>query len=214
MEGACFDLEAGPKPNSDFRQALAYCKRKMVLTMGSTLVLIRLAGMMQNQKSRDADDADFRAALKNTFPCFMPDAHLLLQEIIEDGLLLRVGTALTFSHLSFQEFLAARDLQDPTGNRPKRSLSWYYNGQDWWREVLAFYVTLTDRPADMDEWLIVRAIASTTTVVDLGERVHYLRKALSAAFPAYKHTPTVDQLYEKLQRKATKHAGTEDAHTE
>jgi hypothetical protein len=71
------------------------------------------------------------------------------------------------------------------GNRPKQALSWYYNGQDWWREVLAFYVTLTDRPGDMDEWLIERAIASSTTVVDLGERVHYLRKALSTAFPAY-----------------------------
>ena len=172
-----------------------------------TIVLTRLAGMLQNQKSRDADDANFRAALKHTFPFFMPDSDELLEEIIEDGLLVRVGTALTFSHLSFQEFLAARDLNDPMGNRPKLALSWYYNGQDWWREVLAFFVTLTDRPGDMDEWLINRAIASSTTVVDLGERLHYLRKALSTAFPAYKRTPTVDELYQKLRRKARKSMG-------
>ena len=176
-----------------------------------TVVLTRLAGMLQNQKSRDADDANFRAALKHTFPGFMPDWDQLLEEIIEDGLLVRVGTALTFCHLSFQEFLAARDLNDPMGNRPKQALGWYYNGQDWWREVLAFYVTLTDRPGDMDEWLIHRAITSSTTVVDLGERVHYLRKALSVAFPAYKRTPTVDELYEKLRRKARKSGGTADA---
>lgn len=172
-----------------------------------TIVLTRLAGMLQHQKSRDADDGTFRAALKHTFPFFMPDWDQLLQEIIEDGLLVRAGLSLTFSHLSFQEFLAARDLQDPMGNRPKQALSWYYNGQDWWREVLAFYVTLTDRPSDMDEWLIDRAIASSTTVVDLGERVHYLRKSLSTAFPAYKRTPTVDQLYEKLRRKDRKSSG-------
>src|SRR5665213_741992 len=124
----------------------------------------------------------------------MPDSDQLLEEIVEDGLLVRAGSALTFSHLSFQEFLAARDLNDPMGNRPKQALSWYYNGQDWWREVLAFYVTLTDRPGDMDEWLISRAIGSSTIAGDLGERVDYLRNALSNAFPAYKHTPAVDQL--------------------
>jgi len=176
-----------------------------------TIVLTRLAGMLQNHKSRDGDDAKFRAALKHTFPFFMPDWDRLLHEIIEDGLLVRVGTALTFSHLSFQEFLAARDLHDPMGNRPKQALSWYYNGEDWWREVLAFYVTLTDRPGDMDEWLMARAISSTSTVVDLGERVHYLRKALSSAFPAYKHTPSVEQLYEKLGRKTRRSRGQEDS---
>ena len=173
-----------------------------------TVVLTRLAGMLQNQNNRDAGDADFRSALKHTFPFYMADSDQLLQEIVEDGLLVRVGTALTFSHLSFQEFLSARDLQDPMGNRPKQALGWYYHGEDWWREVLAFYVTLSDRPEEMDEWLISRAIKSTTTVVDLEERVHYLRKSLLAAFPAYKNTPGVDRLYGQLQRKARKFAGT------
>jgi hypothetical protein len=92
------------------------------------------------------------------------DWEQFLQDVVEDGLLVRVGTALTFSHLSFQEFLAARDSRDHMGNRPRQALSWYFNGRDCWREVLAFYVTLSDRPGETDEWLIKRAIASSTTV--------------------------------------------------
>ena len=130
------------------------------------------------------------------------DWEQFLQDVVEDGLLVRVGTALTFSHLSFQEFLAARDLRDPMGTRPKQALSWYFNGNDWWREVLSFYVTLSDRPGEIDEWLIKRAIASSTTVSDLEARVQHLRDALKAAFPAYNETSAVGQLFGDLRSKA------------
>jgi hypothetical protein len=175
-----------------------------------TIVLTRLAGMLQSQENRDADEANFRAALKHTFPFFLPDADRLLEEIVEDGLLVHVGAALTFSHLSFQEFLAAKDLHDPMGNRHKQALNWYYKGEDWWKEVLAFYVTLTDRPGEMDEWLISRALSSSTAAVDLVERVDYLRNAVAAAFPAYRGTPTIDQLSEKLRSKTRKSRGDSD----
>ncbi len=88
------------------------------------------------------------------------------------------------------------------GNRPKQALSWYFNGKDWWREVLAFYVTLSDRPGETDEWLIKRAIASSTTVADLDTRVQHLRGVLNAAFPAYNETSAVGQLYGELKSKA------------
>jgi hypothetical protein len=166
------------------------------------IVLARLAGMLQHEEKRDATDSDFRSALKNSISGMNSDWEQFLQDVVEDGLLVRVGTGLTFSHLSFQEFLAARDLRDHMGNRPKQALSWYFNGKDWWREVLAFYITLSDRPGETDEWLIKRAIASSTTVADLQARVQHLRGPLKAAFPAYKETTAVQQLLTELGTKA------------
>jgi len=93
------------------------------------------------------------------------------------------------------------------GTRPKQALGWYLNGKDWWREVLAFYVTLTDRPGDTDEWLINRALVSSSAAPDLEERVTYLRKAIQAAFPAYKETSGARQLFDKLKLKVGKKSG-------
>ncbi len=171
-------------------------------TRDKEVALARLAGMLQHENRRDATAADFRNALKRSISFLSPDWDQFLQEIIEDGLLVRVGTALTFAHLSFQEFLAARDLRDHQGNRPRQALSWYLNGKDWWRETLAFYVTLLDRPGDTDEWLIDRALASATTATDLKNRVSYLRKSIQSAFPAYKETSGARTLLDRLERKA------------
>jgi hypothetical protein len=175
-------------------------------TRDKEVALARLAGMLQHDNKRDANEADFRNALKRSLSFLSPEWEQFLQEIIEDGLLVRIGTSLTFAHLSFQEFLAARDLRDHQGNRPKQALSWYLNGKDWWREVLAFYVTLLDRPGDTDEWIIDRALSSASTATDLKDRVCYLRKSIQAAFPAYKESSGARELFERLERKVGRRA--------
>jgi hypothetical protein len=124
------------------------------------IALTRLAGMLQNRGDQDATEADFRNALKASLAGLTDFWDDLLEEIVEDGLLVRAGNELTLSHQSFQEFLAARDLRDHMGNRPKQALGWYLTGNDWWKEVLAFYMTLSDRPADTDEWVVDRTLKS------------------------------------------------------
>jgi hypothetical protein len=140
-------------------------------------------------------------AVRHSLSFLEPDWQAFLQEIIEDGLLVRVGSLLLFAHLSFQEFLAAKDLQDPQGQRPKQTLSWYLNGKDWWKEVLGFYVTLTDRPGDTDEWVLDRALISTSSAPDLVDRVSWLRTAIQSAFPSYQETIAAKQLWERLLTK-------------
>jgi hypothetical protein len=170
-------------------------------TRDKEVALARLAGMLQHVNRRDASEADFRSALKHSLSFLSRHWDQFLQEIIENGLLVRVGTNLTFAHLSFQEFLAARDLRDHQGTRPKQALSWYLNGKDWWKESLAFYVTLSDRPGDTDEWVVKRALASTATSPNLTERVRYLRSAIKSAFPAYEETSGARLLFERLEQK-------------
>jgi hypothetical protein len=66
---------------------------------------------------------------------------------------------------------------------------------------------MTDRPAEINEWIAKRALASTSTVVDLFERALYLKEALLVAFPAYHEHKGAAQLYAQLQRKAERLAG-------
>jgi hypothetical protein len=154
-------------------------------------VLTRLAGILHLREKRDGTEVDFKTAVKASLSTFLSSWDSLLNEIVEDGLLTRVGASLAFSHLSFQEFLAARDLQEPTGHRAKQALRWYLLGNDWWREVLMFYVSLADRPADSEHWIADNAekasvkATSTESVGDLLERATYLQETLNAAFPAY-----------------------------
>jgi len=169
------------------------------------VVLTRLAGMLQHDHKRDATESDFKAAIKNSMNAIAPEWEQFLQDTIEDGLLQRISGILTYSHLSFQEFLASRDLRDHMGQRPKQALGWYLKGDDWWKETLAFYVTLLDRPGEVDEWLLKRALASSTTVPDLEDRVQYLRRAIKSAFPAYNETSACTGLLSELSHKALKY---------
>ncbi len=170
------------------------------------IVLTRLAGMLQHDHKRDASESDFKAAVKNSLNSLTSDWDRLLQEIIEDGLLIRAGGSLTFSHLSFQEFLAARDLRDHMGQRPKQALGWYLKGDDWWKETLAFYVTLLDRPGEVDEWLIKRALNCSSPAPDLEGRVQNLRRSIKAGFPSYVQTAACETMYQSMARKARKYS--------
>jgi hypothetical protein len=98
-----------------------------------------------------------------------------------------------FRHLSFQEYLAAEFLHgDQSGQRAKPVLRRFYSGEDWWREVLAFYMTRTPNPASMEEWLIKQATAAKSSLeatyvrsLELDGRLNDLRKALRDGFPSY-----------------------------
>jgi len=168
------------------------------------VVLARLAGILQHEHKRDATESDFRSAIKHSMNSLAPKWERFLQDIVEDGLLLRIGGSLTFSHLSFQEFLASRDLRDHMGHRPKQALGWYLSGDDWWKETLAFYVTLLDRPGEADEWLLKRAILCTSPAPDLEPRVEHLRRAIKVAFPAYIETASCESLSRDVAHKARK----------
>ncbi len=96
---------------------------------------------MHYDSKRDALEHTFQVAIRATLASFENSWQELLNETLQDGLLVRTGTALTFCHQSFQEYLAARDLQsDPTRRKPRQALSAFLKGNNWWREVLAFYV--------------------------------------------------------------------------
>ena len=76
-------------------------------------VLTRFAALLHIDRRRDGGEADFKAAMKETLPGLVDRWQRLLEELVQDGLLVPAGLNYTFAHLSFQEFLAAKDLFDP-----------------------------------------------------------------------------------------------------
>ena len=120
---------------------------------------------------------------------------------------MRIGQDLVFAHLSFQEYLAAQYLaSDPKGRRPTHALNSFLRGEDWWKEILEFYIISRDDPATLDDW-IMRASGGVGTrdreaVLSQGlqettTRLNSLAKVLSETFSGY--SPKFNQ---KRQPKA------------
>jgi hypothetical protein len=136
---------------------------------------------------------------------FLEQWRGLLDELMEDGLLVRMGfNSVAFSHLSFQEYLAASELTDPNGTRQQLIIKKFLSGEDWWREVLAFYVSMSKRPDETELWVRRAAVevSNLKPVYDLQQRFEFLMNALESAWPAWTSKQTL-QLAKDLS-KSTK----------
>lgn len=113
-----------------------------------------MAYRMHLSHRTDCAESMFVQAVTNTMPALGSQANDLLAEIIQDGILVRVGQDLVFAHLSFQEYLAAQYLaSDPMGNRAAHALRSFLRGEDWWKEVVEFYLISRDDPVTLDDWI-------------------------------------------------------------
>ncbi|MGI8991120.1 MAG: hypothetical protein ACR2I2_16270, partial [Bryobacteraceae bacterium] len=145
-------------------------------------------------KKREATDADFSTAVRDRSSAMANDWRLILEEVLRDGLLTRVGSQYTFCHQSFQEFMTAKDFWAPKRQRADNALSWFLSGDDWWREVLVFYIALSGQPAEMDQWIEegVQKIFSkgrNARKADLESRWTALRQSIQQGFPLHELTP-------------------------
>jgi hypothetical protein len=156
-------------------------------------VLTRLAGRLHSKGQREATELDLRFTVENTLYKFSDRWRTLLDEILEDGLLIRTGTGLAFCHQSFQEFLAAKDLSDPTGRRQAKVLEDFLLGQDRWREVLSFYVAMSNRPDEMASWIKDVVKRHPAAPGSTSERAKFLMNAITAGSPGWMQSQIWDQ---------------------
>jgi hypothetical protein len=151
-------------------------------------VLTRLAGTLQLNGVREGRESEFKSALLNTIPRHAAHWRTFLDEVLQDGLLAKAGESFAFSHLSFQEYLAAKDLVDPTGGRQEQTLKYFLKGDDLWREVLSFYVGLNSRPEDVENWIKTvkgKVASSSKAGPDIEIRCNFLYECLKASFPSW-----------------------------
>ena len=150
-------------------------------------VLTSLAATLQLNHAREATDWQVRLAVERIFPSLVDEYTDLLDELLQDGLVMRVSSAVMFSHLSFQEFLAARDLSDPTGSRQTQALKMFFRGDDWWREVLSFYVALSSRPLEIEQWIakVAHQLSSEQPAESLITKCEFLFSRITEASPGW-----------------------------
>lgn len=110
----------------------------------------------------------------------------ILEEILQDGVLVSAGSDYSFAHLSFQEFLAASSLAgDPNNHRRAQILSSYLKGDNWWREVLKFYLELSANTKELGDWISQgsRAITKADGEGSTEAQAHALIEHLRISFP-------------------------------
>lgn len=111
------------------------------------------------------------------------DVAALITELLMDGLVVRTGINFYFSHHSFQEFLCARTFAgDPQSKEVERTMLLpFLKGDDWWREVVLFFVALVKGPARFANWFYQVAL----TPGSIPQRVDDVWTALEACYPGF-----------------------------
>jgi hypothetical protein len=168
-------------------------------------VLQALAWKLQIGQKRDATEFEFSEAVRSQLPSLYGQSPILMREILQDGLLVQVGTSLAFSHLSFQEYLAAKNLLEPTGRKVTAAMSEFLRGQTWWRDVLAFYVAMSSQPREVENFIRenVKKIAGRTFDPQIVPRAQYLLEELSIAYPGSSPEMQFPELAGVFNRQST-----------
>lgn len=147
---------------------------------------MRLATVLHYNRSREATAQQFKHVVSEFAAGLASAWESLLNDVLQDGLLIQIGATFIFRHLSFQEYLCAVDLADPTNKKKDQTLSWYLQGDDWWREVLNFYIGISKKPAEVWRWLSAGGEkAQGKGRGGVAERLAQLRRALNEAFPSF-----------------------------
>jgi hypothetical protein len=151
-------------------------------------ILVRLAGQFHIDERRSVDETELTDLIRSFFPSLQDEGRAVLGELLEDGLLVNMSGGIGFAHLSFQEYLAAKDLiTDPNGERQKLVLRRFLRGEEWWREVLAFYVSMSQRPDEVAEWVTKVALGLSRDLrsQDILERRAFLTQRLQEITPGW-----------------------------
>jgi predicted NACHT family NTPase len=167
-----WDIAKGIKRRSDF---------------GATVklrFLINLAAHLHSRKKRSLRSDEMRQRVLKSGFVHLSAWESLVGDIVQDGLLTRDGNSYAFSHLSFQEYLCAKDAADPQSERDRidKIIGTFLDGDEWWREVILFYSAMSNKPDQMR--LRVRSAMREKDTAKAEQRGEDLCDSVMEMFPA------------------------------
>ncbi len=166
-------------------------------------VITRLAWICHSSRKRDFGEREFRAAVRHTLNELENRALGLLRECVQDGVLVQAGDDYTFAHLSFQEFLVSKHLNDPNGKRQQLALKWYLAGDAWWDDVLRFYIGAAENPKEIAAWILEGSEQTlrraNSGVADISQRAIRLIDMLESSHKGFRPTPQAMEAIRSVQ---------------
>lgn len=82
------------------------------------------------------------------------ETELMIDELLRDNIIDASADEFLFRHLSFQEFLAARYCAGrPRYTQIRYALNAFMKGDDWWRDVVRFYISMIGGSKDFRAFL-------------------------------------------------------------
>lgn len=148
------------------------------------VILSQLASTVHKARKREFTKQSMRGVVRRAMgESEQFSLDVLEQELLTDGLIERSAIGYQFAHLSFQEFLTARAfVGSPKPSEAGFALREMIEGDDWWNEVIRFYVGLSGHPRALNEW-INDEIEKT---VPYPPSVELLKRYLREAYPNYR----------------------------
>jgi hypothetical protein len=157
-------------------------------------ILTELAVLAHRRRQRAFEPSLLREAARAVFgPLEDSEVEKLESELRSDGIICHEGNQLKFMHLSFQEYFYATDvLGQPQLGELRRTLRAFSRGDDWWRDVLRFYIGMTRDPESFASWVSRNRYRRSAELVAMAEE-EARRIGFELKRPRFEQTTAVEQ---------------------
>jgi len=118
------------------------------------LASMAIASRCQETGSRDFNSKLVDKVIRSNLSLRGLAKQVLVSELAEGGLIAGDGSRFWFCHLSFQEYLTARAyITDVNTNRIESAIKTFLLGDQWWADVVRFWIALVNDPSTILPWV-------------------------------------------------------------
>ena len=153
-------------------------RRSSLKSEFKALILRKVALLTHLERKKTFQHSEFNQAVSGLdLRLSVDNIEALIDELLADGLIHRSGEFFEFKHLSLQEYLAALEMFcDPFKETANGCLTLFLDDDQWWRDVMGFYVLLIRDPLGAVRWIQVQMKSRKTKNKNAVKNGDYLKR--------------------------------------